>query len=166
MMGIRVQPVAAGDWEKLKELRLRALATDPDAFGGTHEHAAALPASEWKQRAEASERGQQSRWFAAVGGDGEWVGIALAAADDAGSAHLFGMWVQPHARGSSAAGLLCDACVEWAASRGHQTIELTVVVDNARAAALYRKAGFLEVGREVEQFGERSLPVIVLRRPI
>jgi ribosomal protein S18 acetylase RimI-like enzyme len=137
-MDIRVEPVAARDWEKLRELRLQALATDPDAFGGPLEHAAALPASEWKQRAEASERGEQSRWFAAIDDHGEWVGIALATADDAATAHLFGMWVQPRARGSSAASLLCDACVEWAASRGHQTIELTVVVDNVRAAALYR----------------------------
>jgi ribosomal protein S18 acetylase RimI-like enzyme len=166
MMSIRVRSVAGIDWEKLKELRLRALAADPDAFGGTYKHAAALPASEWTQRAEVSERGQQSRWFAAVDGDGEWVGIALAATDGAGNARLFGMWVQPQARGSSAAGLLCDACVDWAASRGHETIELSVVVDNARAAALYRKAGFVEVGREVEDFGERSLPVSVMRRSV
>lgn len=146
MTSIRVRPVTGVDWETLRELRLRALATDPDAFGGTHEHAAARPVSDWKQRSEASELGLQSRWFAAVADDGQWVGIALAATDDAGNAHLFGMWVQPEARGSSAAGLLCDACVDWAASRGHQTIELSVALDNARAAALYRKAGFVEVG--------------------
>jgi RimJ/RimL family protein N-acetyltransferase len=164
MMSIRVRPVTGADWKKLRELRLRALAGDPDAFGGSYEHAAGLPVSEWKQRAEVSERGQDSRWFAAVDGGGEWVGIALAAIDGGGIARLFGMWVQPPARGSSAAGLLCDACVDWAASRGHETIELSVVVDNARAAALYRKAGFVEVAREIEDFGERSLPVSVMRR--
>ena len=158
--------MAGADWKKLKELRLLALASDPDAFGGTYEQAAALPVSEWKRRAEGSERGHQSRWFAAVDGDDEWVGIALAAIDNEGNARLFGMWVQPPARGSSAAGLLCDACVDWAGSRGHETIELSVVVENARAAALYRKVGFVEIGREVEDFGQRSLPVSVMRRSI
>jgi len=165
-MSIRVRAVAGDDWEKLRDLRLRALVTDPEAFGGTYEQVSALPASIWKERAEASEQGEQSRWFAAADDHDEWVGMALAATDESGKAHLFGMWVQPEARGSAAAELLCDACAGWAASRGHDIIELCVVVDNDRAAALYRKAGFVEVRTEVQDFGERSLPLAVMHRSV
>ena len=90
--------------------------------------------------------------------------MALAAVDNEGAAHLFGMWVQPETRGSIAATLLCDACVAWAAEHDRRSIELSVVVDNDRAAALYRKAGFVETGTVMEDFGERSLPVLVMRR--
>ncbi len=163
-MEIRVKPIVAAEWEQLRDLRLQALKTDPAAFGGTYQQAVGLTMETWQERAAVSEQGQQSRWFTAIDPDGRWVGMALAATDEAGAAHLFGMWVHPDFRGRGIAGQLCRACVQWAGEHGHNSIELAVAIGNDSAAAVYRKAGFIDQEHAVEIFGDRTLPVLAMRR--
>jgi len=63
--------VIAGEHERLRELRLRALATDPEAFGGSYAEALAHPREEWEQRAALSEQGDVQRTFVVVAEPGE-----------------------------------------------------------------------------------------------
>ena len=42
---------------------------------------------------------------------------------------------------------LTDACIECARQAGYEQLELEVVEDNVRAVSLYRRAGFVEYGR-------------------
>ena len=42
---------------------------------------------------------------------------------------------------------LTDACIECAKEAGYTQLELEAVADNERAVALYKKAGFVEFGR-------------------
>ena len=159
---MRVTSVRSGDWEALRTLRLRALASDPDAFGDTVAAAAARPAESWRERTLASEVGTVSRWFLAVDDVGGWVGMARAQAE-ADGAHLHGMWVAPKARGSGAAGLLCDACAAWAAERGFGYLSLDVFRANARAIAAHRRCGFTVTAEGTEEPGGE--PLLAMVRP-
>ena len=49
----RVEP---DDWERLRDVRLRALASDPDAFLETVENARTFPDVRWRERARSTER--------------------------------------------------------------------------------------------------------------
>ena len=167
-MSFTVRPVCGDDWERLRDVRLLSLATDPDAFGSTYEEVRTITDTEWRARAEASARGLYGRWFAAVDGGEHWIGVAFAHAgeDEELEADLFGMWVAPRARGTGIAAALCEACSEWAVGRGLAAIVLAVLAGNERAVAAYRKAGFAESGRVSEQYGGRELDLILTRRDL
>ena len=51
---------------------------------------------------------------------------------------------------------LLEACIECARQAGYLQMELTVVADNAPALSLYRKAGFVEYGRNPRGFRSRT----------
>lgn len=53
-------------------------------------------------------------------------------------------------------GALLDACVECARAAGFTQLELDVVADNSRAISMYRKAGFVEFGRNPRGFYSRT----------
>ena len=50
---------------------------------------------------------------------------------------------------------LMDACIECAKRAGYAQLELTVVAENERAVAMYRRAGFVEFGRNPRGFNSR-----------
>ena len=51
---------------------------------------------------------------------------------------------------------LTEACIQCAKEAGYEQLELTVVAENERAIALYRKAGFVEFGRNPRGFRSRT----------
>lgn len=50
---------------------------------------------------------------------------------------------------------LMEACIKCAKEAGYAQLELTVVSENVRAIALYKKAGFVEYGRNPRGFQSR-----------
>ena len=50
---------------------------------------------------------------------------------------------------------LMNACIECARKAGYEQIELSVVAENEPAIAMYRKAGFVEFGRNPKGFKSR-----------
>lgn len=50
---------------------------------------------------------------------------------------------------------LTTACIECAKAAGYIQLELNVVADNARALSMYKKAGFVEYGRNPKGFNSR-----------
>ena len=64
---------------------------------------------------------------------------------------------------------LLDACIECAKTAGYVQLELSVVAENARAVSMYRKAGFVEYGRNPKGFRSRLTgfqEVIYMRREL
>ena len=57
-------------------------------------------------------------------------------------AELFGMWVDPQARGTGVAWRLVDAAAAEARKQDRTHLMLWVVVDNGRAVAFYSSYGF------------------------
>ncbi|MGN0545103.1 MAG: GNAT family N-acetyltransferase [Acutalibacteraceae bacterium] len=51
---------------------------------------------------------------------------------------------------------LTDACIECAREAEYTQLELSVVAENTRAVTLYKKAGFIEYGRNPKGFNSRT----------
>ena len=68
----------------------------------------------------------------------------------------FGVSVAEEYWGLGIGGALLDACVECARAAGFAQLELDVVADNSRAISMYRKAGFVEFGRNPRGFYSRT----------
>jgi len=133
-----IRQVTRDDWQRLREVRLRALASDPDAFLETHANATAFPAERWRERATPSDR--QASFLR---DDGRGM-VSCFIADDPSIVFLVGMWVAPELRGTGVAQELVQRVVEWAGEHGAARVCLSVEAGNPRAARLYEKCGFVE----------------------
>ena len=132
-----VRRVRADEWALLRETRLRALATDPRAFGATLEEESALPEDEWRARA----AGAPGRVALVAERGGRWAGIA-SARDDGGAVEVLGLWVAPEARGLGVGRALLEAAGDWAKARGAARLVLWVNGENAHALRLYEACGY------------------------
>ncbi|WP_328537977.1 GNAT family N-acetyltransferase [Streptomyces sp. NBC_00344] len=178
-----IRPVRAEEWLKIKGLRLAAL-LDPVAniaFLETHEEALARPDSFWQDRARGASHGGTARQFIAEGPDGEWAGTVVLLTERAGSisffddevpvsqGHLVGVFVRPEFRGTGLTRELFNGALEWAWSLREPKLErvrLYVHDANGRAAAFYRKAGFVPTGHSVASPGDaghRELEMVITR---
>lgn len=68
----------------------------------------------------------------------------------------FGISILKEYWGLGIGGELLAACIECARNAGYEQLELTVVGENERAIALYRKYGFTEFGRNPFGYKSRS----------
>jgi ribosomal protein S18 acetylase RimI-like enzyme len=165
---IRIRSIAAGEADTLREVRLRALADTPLAFGSTHACEAAYPRERWTTWASDSADGaRQATHFAIASESDAVVGLVVTVidAEDAALAHLFAMWVAPEARNRGAGGALVAASVAWATARGAARLRTSVTVGNDGAARLYARAGFHDTGLR-EPLGHSDAETIVLERPL
>jgi GNAT superfamily N-acetyltransferase len=133
-----IRQVAAEDWERLREVRLRALADAPEAFLETVEQASTFSEDHWRSRATPSDT--QASF---VSDDGTAM-VTCFVADDPATAFLVGMWVAPERRGTGVAGELVGRVVDWARAHSCERVCLSVEPGNDRAARLYEKCGFVE----------------------
>ena len=139
MIKIIIRPASAADWPALKAARLAALLDAPTAFGASHASAVRFSDGDWQQRAVST---PQRTFFLAF--DGELaIGLAAQVVAGNGDCHLIAMWVQSDYRGLAVAQGLVDAVKQCAVGNGHARLVLGVAPENARAAAFYRKQGFV-----------------------
>lgn len=152
-------------WQTYRDIRLRALETDPEQFGSTFERESTFPDDRWAERA------MTPGTFLWVGGDepdassqvaprAEGLASALAPTDAeeaAAIARTYGIgtdgfgfvvqvWVQPARRGTGVIDELLSAAIEHARSQGWKLLVLHVVKENERAAGAYRRHGFTKSG--------------------
>ncbi|WP_437936906.1 N-acetyltransferase family protein [Sorangium sp. So ce341] len=147
---INLRALTSDDWATWRDVRLRALADAPHAFGATLE--------EW-------ENASEDRWRArlALPGshnlvayvDGGPVGMATGAPFE-GTYELISMWVAPEVRGRGVGDALVEEILRWAREQGARELRLDVKEHNRSAISLYVRHGFIDVGpsREV---GERTM---------
>lgn len=180
-----IRPVRAEEWQLVRELRLAALQDPvaPVAFLETYEQASERSDDFWRERAAGGSEsgGGGVRQFVAEAPDGGWAGtvtVLIERPDDevrfgeaaaVHQAHVVGVFVRPQARGRGLAEELFRAGTDWAWSLGEPLIErvrLYVHEDNPRAAALYRRIGFVPTGETVPMPGDptaRELEYAVAR---
>lgn len=157
--GRRVRRIVADEWQRVRQLRLEMVG-DPDAsiaFLSTREQELAHDDAFWRTRAAGAAAGEDAAQFVAVVAD-EWVGTATVLVRPAGvvdhtgrtvyvsRADVVGVYVRAAHRGTGLVGELLDAAASWAGQHGHTRLTLDVHVDNARAQAAYRRAGFVPTG--------------------
>jgi GNAT superfamily N-acetyltransferase len=143
-MDTELRRITSDDWQLLRDVRLRALADAPDAFGTVLAQAQQLTDDEWRARA-GNERG-----LTLVAVDGDGVGRAMGGAfapDDRPTVFVWGMWTDPAARGHGLGGRLLDALVAWCAEQGrYAEVRLHVTGGNDAARRLYTGRGFEPTG--------------------
>jgi GNAT superfamily N-acetyltransferase len=136
-----IRRIDPDDWELLRDVRLRALREDPDAFLSTHAEESAFAESVWRERA-----GNADGASFVLLDEGAAEGVATGIApDDPKIVVLVGMWVAPALRGTGVAGELVARVIEWARARGSDRVLLSVEGANERAARLYASCGFTEL---------------------
>ena len=146
MSDTEIRLAQLADWRVAKDIRLRALADSPSAFGSTLAREAAFDDAEWQERV------APGTWFLAWSGPAESspeaVGMAAIITQDCqpDERHLVGMWVAPERRGSAVAAQLVEAACRAAAAAGAVGVVLWVADDNVRAERFYRRVGFVETG--------------------
>jgi GNAT superfamily N-acetyltransferase len=146
---VAIQRLVRGNGDRLRAVRLRALADAPYAFSSSLGRESALGPEFWEQRVAESELGEHGVVFVATQG-GRDVGMAGGfLMDHSGQvAMLWGMWVDPLARRSGLGQELVAAVAAWARGAGVDQLRLAVTDCEASkpAAALYRGLGFADTG--------------------
>jgi ribosomal protein S18 acetylase RimI-like enzyme len=144
---IGIRQVRVEEWSAYRDLRFKALASDPMAFGSTAQREQALPPEHWQDRIRGSVESSGSVALIAVDSTGGFVGM-VTAVDLEGTVHLFSMWVDPAYRGSGIGGRLLDAALAWI-RRTHPEKPVVLEVNPHQAAAvhLYEVRGFQRTGK-------------------
>ena len=153
-----------------KEVRLRALRDAPFAFTETLADVAHEPDRTWIDSA------------AAMASDDATSVVFLGFADDLGpavgmaggrlhrerddEAVVWGVWVDPAARGSGLGRELVGAVIGWAKHRGRKRVGLCVTETSVSAIALYRALGFEEVGERRPYKHQECSTEISMARPV
>lgn len=144
--GVGIAIATSEDWERVRDVRITALADAPFAFGSRLEEEQDRPESFWRTNLER----QGAATFFAIQDD-ETVGLVrtFLAPEDVTSARLVSMWVAPHARGQGIGRQLVAAVIEWAQHHHATSVQLWVTETNAPARRLYESCGFvLSCGRQ------------------
>ena len=138
-----IREIDPDQWERLRDIRLRALAEAPSAFGSSLAREKGRTEADWR------------RWLGSRDGvllvciDQEaWVGIAgtYVEPEHPDVVWVVSMWVGPEARRRGVGRLLLDACVQWARERPAAEARLWVTLGNQPARTLYEAAGFAPTG--------------------
>ena len=135
-----IRRIEAADWDVLRDVRLRALQEDPDAFLATHAQESRFSDEQWQGRAAQTDAAS----FIVLGTESTEGLVTGFVDEDPETVFLVSMWVAPALRGDGTAGRLVAHVVDWARERGAKRVSLSVEGHNLRAAQLYERCGFTE----------------------
>jgi len=109
---IEVRTARPDEWRHVRDLRLRALADSPDAFGSTFERERAHAEGDWLRWISGWEDGV-NRLVVAIDEE-DWIGMAVGSrTGDDERAHLYAMWVDPRSRRAGIGRRLVEAVLAW-----------------------------------------------------
>ncbi|MBE7372286.1 GNAT family N-acetyltransferase [Dermacoccus barathri] len=159
-----VHPASQLPWQTYRDVRLRALGTNPEAFGSSFEREVAFPDERWVERASnpgtllwvADDEPDASSGVAPRGDGLAGLFPASGYLDDVESARtltddperlafVVQVWVEPGRRGTGVVDDLVEALVLRARELGYRVLALHVFRANERAAAAYVRHGFTQV---------------------
>jgi predicted GNAT family acetyltransferase len=143
--------LAPDDWEDFREIRMKALADSPDAFGSTLEREQGFTEADWRRRLTGPVYVIDEPRPVSVGG----------IFDNAGSPHVWGMWTDPAHRGRGHARRILDALIPPGTRA-----QLDVNVSNGAARAVYEGYGFVGTGQlePLRPGSDQRIELMVLTR--
>jgi GNAT superfamily N-acetyltransferase len=143
----QIRPFAQGEWHTYKDLRLRALADSPDAFGSTLASEQDRTDAEWAGRLAQNDDVAWNLPLMAVV-DGEPAGLAWGRIEPSAPAvaNLYQMWVAPEYRRLGAGQMLLEAVIAWATAKTAAYLDLDVTFRDSPAMRLYTRLGFRPAG--------------------
>lgn len=147
-MNIRI--LKEEDAQVYQSLRLRALQTNPEAFGSTYEREVAFTQEMVEERIRATE---DSYGLGAFGEKGELLGVVRFVREtgmkEKHKGTIYGMYVAPETRGQGVGRALLQEVISRAKDfDGLEQIRLQVVSTNESAKKLYQSFGFETYGVE------------------
>lgn len=141
---MRVVRLTEDEWITLRDLRLRALTQDPDAFGSQLGREQGFRETHWRMRL------RSSAWFAGYADADETPSGLVDVIEEPGAGpddrHVVAPWVAPERRRQGLGATLLDHACRWAQADGGTTVSLWVAQDATTAIAFYRAAGFVPTG--------------------
>ena len=163
---LEIITLTVSDWRDFKELRLRALRSEPQAFCSTFSREAAWADEKWRQRLQDVEIRRGWIFFAKL--DEELVGMIGGFRNEEDKqerrAEIWGMFVDEQARRKGVGeALVRRLLVELGKEADIDTVLLEVHVNQDPAIRLYRKLGFKQVETEEITFGDgvRSSAIVM-----
>lgn len=157
-MRLDVTRVRPESWQRLRQVRLAALADAPEMFCSTLERELAFAADEWRRRA-----ARPATFLAAR--DGADVGLAGVHEFDGGWC-VMGMWVAADARRTGVVEALVEACEAEVAEAGERRIALWVMEVNRRGQRAYARLGFVGTGERQQVRDGRDQLLMVKPLPV
>jgi ribosomal protein S18 acetylase RimI-like enzyme len=142
MPDLTVRVLGQEDWPLYRALRLAGLQESPNELGSTLDQEASADDDHWRAQMAAARR-------LVVELDGRVCGVVSVGqfSEEPDSADLSGLWVDPSARSTGAAGRLVDTAVSLAAAEGIQRMYYWVGTENARAIGFATSFGFRVTSR-------------------
>ena len=164
---IVLEPITPRNLLPFQSIRLRALKTDPQAFGSTYEREAKFTFHDWVQRTDRWNGETGIGYLAMDGGSPCGIAGSLLDGEDSTRAQLVSMWTAPTHRQQGIGRLLVGEVERWAREHGARTLILMVTSNNQSAITFYERLGFARTGRvepypndpRLEEY-EMSLPLL------
>jgi putative acetyltransferase len=138
-------------WEIYREIRLKGLLEDPQAFPRTYEEAVEFPQEAWMQRA------SNPYTFIAIENGVPLGTMGALLSDESGHqiATIIGVFVARGARGKGIGTRLFRAVLDKIQQDSTiRTVRLSVNKEQAAAVNLYQKFGFQVTGEKTEKLGD------------
>jgi ribosomal protein S18 acetylase RimI-like enzyme len=142
-----IKSITSASWVSLKEVRLRALADTPLAFGSTFEQESQLTDADWQERAAKWTSERSASYLAWDGNHACGIAAGFLDLDNPATAHLISMWVAPTHRRQAVGRLLVNGVIDWARLRQVVALKLMVTSSNDDALRFYQNMGFVKTGR-------------------
>ncbi len=164
---MHIRTLRSNEVALFREVRLRALAESPNAFGETLQQAQAQPDSYWKKLTDSVTQPNSHVMFLAEQAE-QIAGFAFGLIDrqDSQVGHIGGMWVDPVFRSCGVGYALVTKIISWSHQLKQSKLELWVTEGNNKAIALYKRVGFIDTGKRDVLPSNPSLQIIQMSRGI
>ena len=146
---VEIVHLSPQNWESYKQLRLRAIEAEPQAFGKSYKDASSEPDENWRKKLESTGSGKSWSVFAKV--DGKLVGMLAATLhpQEPDRVWLHATYVEKeYRRQGIAQNLMGTILQEIAKSNAPKKIKLGVSKKQTAAVELYKKFGFKVIGEQ------------------
>ncbi len=150
---IKVLEIGPNEWQRFKDLRIRSLNTNPEAFGGDFTATKQMSGSEWQ--AKLTQLNVLVATFNSDTVNSETVNSADVGimtvenldGDFGTTCWIGGCWVDPNFRGRGVLSAMFEYLDKNAGNRNWQKQGLGVWEDNTSAIAAYAALGFRKIGK-------------------
>jgi len=137
-----VEIIDPNEWQRLRAIRLKSLAVNPEAFGGRHEIESAENETVWREKFL-----KNNFLIASVDGkDAAMMFIEVLDGDFGATCWIGGCWSDPDHRGKGLLRKMFDFVDSQ--DRDWKIQGLGVWIDNYSAIAAYEKLGFVKMGED------------------
>lgn len=148
MESIEIFELSPLQWQDYKNIRLRALKEEPQAYQTTYEEAFNEPEKAWGERLVASKLGE-NQWYAFARLDGKLIGMAGAFSKGNEIATIVSVFVAREARGKWISKKLLTYLISKIQKNDRITrLKLEVNPTQVPALKLYQRLGFKKTGSQ------------------